>query len=96
MCDNLQSKWAAAEGDSVSGGNGTGHIYLPVIDGAGEGSEPGEMVLSQVLSTLFHWSFIHVCLRLFSQKTVLSLERLLSATPGASSIIRILGVALIT
>lgn len=26
VCDNLQSKWAAAEGDSVSGGNGTGCI----------------------------------------------------------------------
>lgn len=62
-------------------------VYLPVIDGAGEGSEPGEMmVLSQVLSTLFHCSFIRVCLRLLSQKTVLSLERLLSAAPGAASL----------
>lgn len=26
VCDNLQCKWAAAEGDSVSGGNGTGRI----------------------------------------------------------------------
>lgn len=33
-------------------------IYLPLTDGAGEGSEPGEMVLSQVLSMLFHRFFI--------------------------------------
>lgn len=71
-------------------------VYLPVIDGAGEGSEPGEMVLSQVLSTLFHWSFIRVWLWLLSQKTAFSLERLLSAVPGASRIIRILAVALIS
>lgn len=58
--DNLQSKWAATEGDSVSGGNGTGHTFpsnwwcwRPV-----QGSEPGEIMFSWVLLMLYHCSFL--------------------------------------
>lgn len=70
-------------------------VGLPVIDGAGEGSEAGEVVVSQVLSTLFHWSFITVC-GFSVRKHSFHWERLISAAPGVSSIIRILGVALIS
>lgn len=70
-------------------------VYLPVIDGAGEGFRarrggviPGSLhALPLVLYT---------CLPVLSQKTVLSLERLLSAAAGASRIIRILVGALLS
>lgn len=81
--DNLQFKWAATEGDSVSGGNGTARIspsnwwcWRPV-----QGSEPGEIVLSQVLFELLHCSFLSGRLRLLSQKTGLSFETVLYVAP---------------
>lgn len=81
--DNLQFKWAATEGDSVSGGNGTARIspsnwwcWRPV-----QRSEPGEIVLSQVHFELLHWSFLSGRLRLLSQKTVLSFETVLYVAP---------------
>lgn len=81
--DNLQFKWAATEGDSVSGGNGTARISLsnwwrwrPV-----QSSEPGGIVFSQVLFRLLHCSFLSGCLRLLSQKTGLSFETVLYVAP---------------
>lgn len=70
--DNLQSKWAATEGDSVSGGNGTARISpskLMALETCPGFRASRETALSQVLLGLLHRSSLPGRLRPRSQRT---------------------------
>lgn len=70
--DNLQSKWAATEGDSVSGGNGRARISpskFMALETCPGFRASRETALSQVLLGFLHRSFLPGRLRPCSQRT---------------------------
>lgn len=90
--DNLQWEWAG-DWRGFSKVVETGRpVYLPVIDGAWALCR----VQSQKRRRYPRFSSVLVCLRLLAQKQAFHLKRRFIQLSGASSIIRVLGVALIT